>query len=224
MSPGGVATLKSGRTGTDLTRRAFIVGLPLAMAACTTIPILEDPVATLYGAMPDERFPIPAVDRQYINPAFYRTTVLTPTSFTQRAGEIVVDPRNKYLYFLQPDGSSFRYGVGVGREGFGWSGVANIARKAEWPTWTPPAAMVARDPAARPWAGGMPGGLENPLGARALYLYQGGRDTLYRIHGTNAPWTIGSDVSSGCIRMINQDVIDLYNRVPTGTRVTVLSA
>ncbi|MCC6737161.1 MAG: L,D-transpeptidase [Bauldia sp.] len=208
-----------------MTRRAFMVGLPLALAACTTVPLVPpvDLVATLYGPLPDEEFPIPAVDPRYINPAYYRTSVLTPTSFTQGPGEIVVDPRNKYLYFLQADGSSLRYGVGVGREGFGWSGTARIDRKAEWPTWTPPAAMVARDPAARPWANGMPGGLDNPLGARAHYLYQGGRDTLYRIHGTNAPWTIGSDVSSGCIRMINQDVIDLYGRVPIGTRVTVLA-
>lgn len=224
MSPGGVVTLKSSPSRTELTRRAFIIGLPLAMAACTTITPSEDPVALLYGPLPNERYPVPAVDPSYINPAFYRTTVLTPTSFTQRPGDIVVDPRNKYLYFLQPDGSSFRYGVGVGREGFGWSGQARIDRKAEWPTWTPPAAMVARDPAAAPWANGMPGGLDNPLGARALYLYQGGRDTLYRIHGTNAPWTIGSDVSSGCIRMINHDAIDLYSRVPNGTRVTVLSS
>jgi lipoprotein-anchoring transpeptidase ErfK/SrfK len=203
----------------------------LALAACTTTspslqvpinPAPRNPAWDFYGPVAGEPFPVPAVDLARVNPAYYRTVVVTPASFTQTPGEIVVDPRNAYLYYLQPNGLSLRYGVGVGREGFGWSGTATIQRKAQWPIWTPPAEMVARDPAARPWAAGMPGGPDNPLGARALYLYQGGRDTLYRIHGTNAPWTIGTAVSSGCIRMINQDVIDLHNRVPIGTRVTVL--
>ncbi|MGD9740389.1 MAG: L,D-transpeptidase, partial [Bauldia sp.] len=196
-------------------------------AACQTITVPTEDVSTararqMYGPMPNERFPIPAVDLSYIDPAYYRTEVLMPMSIQGNPGDIIVDPRSKYLYLVQGGGSAIRYGVGVGREGFGWSGRATIQRKAEWPTWTPPPAMVARDPSARPWANGMPGGLDNPLGARALYLYQGSRDTLYRIHGTNAPWTIGTSASSGCIRLINQDIIDLYNRVPIGTRVTVL--
>jgi lipoprotein-anchoring transpeptidase ErfK/SrfK len=138
------------------------------------------------------------------------------------AGTIVVDTRRKYLYFVQGGGRAMRYGIGVGRQGFSWSGDAIIRRKAKWPTWTPPAAMVERDPFAAEWADGMPGGPRNPLGARALYLYQGNVDTLYRIHGTFVPSSIGKAVSSGCIRMINADVADLYNRVPTGTRVVVL--
>ncbi len=109
-----------------------------------------------------------------------------------------------------------RYGVGVGREGFGWNGSATILRKAAWPKWTPPAEMVARDPSAAPWAKGMPGGPQNPLGARALYLFQNGRDILYRIHGTIEPRSIGKSMSSGCIRLLNQDVIDLYRRAPNG--------
>ena len=113
------------------------------------------------------------------------------------------------------DGGWPRYGIGVGREGFAWLG------KAEWPTWTPPAETIARDPEAAEWAGGMQGGPDNPLGDRALYLYQGERDTLYRIHGTNEPWTIGHAISSGCIRLLDADVIDLYQRVPVGTRVVV---
>jgi lipoprotein-anchoring transpeptidase ErfK/SrfK len=137
-------------------------------------------------------------------------------------GTIVVDTRRKYLYFVDGDGSAMRYGIGVGRQGFSWSGSAVIKRKAKWPTWTPPAAMVERDEFAAQWAAGMPGGPRNPLGARALYLYQGNVDTLYRIHGTFVPSSIGKAVSSGCIRMINADVADLYDRVPTGTRVVVL--
>jgi lipoprotein-anchoring transpeptidase ErfK/SrfK len=117
-----------------------------------------------------------------------------------------------------------RYGVGVGREGFGWNGVARIQMKREWPRWTPPAEMIARQPELEPYRRGMEPGLENPLGARALYLFQNGRDTLYRLHGTNEPRSIGSNVSSGCVRLVNQDIIDLYSRTPLGTRVVVLPA
>jgi lipoprotein-anchoring transpeptidase ErfK/SrfK len=125
-------------------------------------------------------------------------------------------------------GWATRYGVGVGRSGFGWSGTASIEDKQEWPDWYPPKEMLARQPelmdhmAPLPGGVGMPGGPGNPLGARALYLWQGRKDTLYRIHGTVEPWTIGTNVSSGCIRMINQDVIDLYERTPLGTKVVVL--
>ena len=142
----------------------------------------------------------------------------------ERPGTIVVDPANHYLNLVQDEGKALRYGVGVGREGFGWSGRARIRRKAEWPTWTPPETMIRRRPELAKWRGGMPGGPQNPLGARALYLYQGNRDTLYRIHGTNEPWTIGQSMSSGCIRMVNKDVEDLYTRVRLGARVVVLRA
>ena len=121
------------------------------------------------------------------------------------------------------DGQAIRYGIGVGREGFGWSGTVTIGRKAEWPTWTPPPEMIAREKArGRILPASMEGGPNNPLGARALYLYRGGNDTLYRIHGTSEPWTIGLNVSSGCIRMVNKDVVDLYNRTRVGARVVVL--
>lgn len=133
-------------------------------------------------------------------------------------GTIIIDTNARFLYLIIDGGQARRYGVGVGREGFEWSGVNVITRKAEWPRWTPPPEMVARDPVAAQWASGMPGGPDNPLGARALYL----GETLYRIHGTNAPWTIGHAVSSGCIRMRNEDVIDLYNRVAIGAKVIVL--
>ena len=141
---------------------------------------------------------------------------------SERPGTIVVDTRKRTLFYVLPDGQAISYGVGVGRAGFTWSGVARVGRKSEWPRWIPPAEMVARDPLARKFADGMPGGYNNPLGARALYLFQGSADTLFRIHGTREPWTIGHAVSSGCIRMLNREVIDLYNRVEVGTKVIVL--
>jgi lipoprotein-anchoring transpeptidase ErfK/SrfK len=140
----------------------------------------------------------------------------------QPPGTIYIDTREKYLYYVLPNRKAIRYGVATGDEAFGWTGEAVVQRKAEWPRWTPPAEMLARWPHLAPRAGGMEGGPENPLGARALYLYQNGKDTLYRIHGTNEPETIGRAASSGCIRMRNIDVIDLFNRVPNGAKVIVV--
>jgi lipoprotein-anchoring transpeptidase ErfK/SrfK len=140
----------------------------------------------------------------------------------EKPGTIVIDSDKHFLYYVLPDFQAIRYGIGVGREGFGWAGVVNVGRKTEWPTWTPPAEMIERDPKLAPYANGMPGGPENPLGARAIYLYEDGRDTIYRIHGTSEPWSIGLSVSSGCIRMVNEDVIDLYERVEIGAKVIVL--
>jgi lipoprotein-anchoring transpeptidase ErfK/SrfK len=134
---------------------------------------------------------------------------------SEAAGTIIVDTPHTYLYYVLGNGKAVRYGIGVGREGFTWSGTQTISRKAEWPDWTPPPEMVARQPYLPRF---MAGGPENPLGARAMYL--GG--TIYRIHGTNAPSTIGGHVSSGCIRMVNEDVIDLYSRTNVGTKVIVL--
>ena len=134
---------------------------------------------------------------------------------SESAGTIVIDTPNKFLYLVQGDGRALRYGIGVGRPGFTWSGMKTISAKKEWPDWTPPAEMLARRP---DLPRHMVGGPENPLGARAMYL----GSSLYRIHGSNEPWTIGTNVSSGCIRMRNQDVIDLYGRVNVGTRVIVL--
>ena len=138
-----------------------------------------------------------------------------------RPGSIVVDTKARYLYLVEKEGKAIRYGIGVGRDGFRWSGNARIGAKKKWPTWTPPPAMISREPYLRKYASGMPGGPKNPLGARALYLYKGGRDMLYRLHGTNEPRSIGRAMSSGCIRMLNQDVADLYERVKVGTRVYV---
>ena len=180
--------------------------------------VLTLPVTTEVALARD--YPISKSEVLKVPAKFRRRAVRFTASYP--AGTIVVDTRRKYLYLVQGNGRAMRYGIGVGRQGFSWSGDAIIRRKAKWPTWTPPAAMVERDAFAAEWAGGMPGGPRNPLGARALYLYQGKVDTLYRIHGTFVPSSIGKAVSSGCIRMINADVADLYDRVPTGTRVVVL--
>jgi lipoprotein-anchoring transpeptidase ErfK/SrfK len=142
----------------------------------------------------------------------------------ERPGTVIINTHQRYLYYVLGSGKAIRYGIGVGRQGFEWSGVAEIGDIQSWPDWYPPKEMIARE-----WAKNrrrlpekMPGGPENPLGARALYLFQGRRDTLYRIHGTNAPETIGQAMSSGCIRMMNQEVIDLVSRVHIGTRVIVI--
>ncbi len=136
----------------------------------------------------------------------------------EKPGTIIVDTKTRYLYLVEPEGKAIRYQVAVGSEAYGWTGTAHIQRKAEWPGWTPPAEMLKRWPHL---PSHMAGGPKNPLGARALYLYSGGRDTLYRIHGTNTPTEIGEAVSSGCIRMHNEQVIDLAARVSTGAKVIV---
>lgn len=156
-------------------------------------------------------------------PARYRRQVVSYGG-DEKAGTIVVDTANKFLFLVQPGGMALRYGIGVGRQGFSWSGRAEVRWKAKWPRWTPPAEMVTRDPLAAKWADGMPGGPGNPLGARALYLFQGNVDTLYRIHGTFDPKSIGKAVSSGCIRLLNFDVVDLYDRVKPGAQVIVLQS
>ena len=216
------------------TRRVFAALSPLFLAACVATrrqepfevpnrgPQISAEYLSMYGERPDEQHPLPATDLTEVDPQFLRRIVTYPTP--ERPGTIVVDTDNRFLYLVQEGGKAIRYGIGVGKQGMSWRGRATVARKAQWPRWTPTAAMIAREPERnRPWAAGMAGGLENPLGARALYLYQGNRDTLYRIHGTSEPWSIGKSVSSGCIRLFNQDIIDLYSRVPSGTTVVVLN-
>ncbi|WP_345894299.1 L,D-transpeptidase [Lichenifustis flavocetrariae] len=220
----------------DTSRRRFLTGAVGLLggtflsrgASAQGYVVQEADADQVYGAIDEQPFPVPAVNLNRINPDFLRAVVDYPTD--QPAGSIVIDPAAHYLYLIHGDGQAIRYGVGVGREGFLWSGNAEIKAKRVWPDWYPPKEMVARDPHVRGvmqklQSGlGMPGGPGNPLGARAMYLFQGNKDTLYRIHGTVEPWTIGSSVSSGCIRMINQDVIDLFNRVPVGTKVLVLGS
>ncbi len=203
--------------------------LPLAVAGCVTV---DGPLAGVsspsvragaasYAALETERFKVNAVDVSEIDPKYLRPEVEYRT--VETPGTVVVDPQRRFLYLVEKDGKAVRYGVGVGRAGLEFTGTASIQLKKTWPHWTPTQAMIAREPARyAKWARGMEGGEGNPLGARALYLFRGGNDTRYRIHGTTEPQSIGHAVSSGCIRMMNQDVIDLYNRVPLGSKVVVL--
>jgi lipoprotein-anchoring transpeptidase ErfK/SrfK len=153
-----------------------------------------------------------ADDGYQLDPEWQKQVVLYRT--TEAPGTIIVSTAERHLYLIQPGGRAIRYGIGVGRDGFQWQGLLNISRKAEWPDWTPPPEMIARQPYLPRFMAGGPG---NPLGARAMYLGA----TVYRIHGTNQPWTIGTKISSGCFRLVNADVADLYDRVPVGTKVVV---
>lgn len=200
-----------------ISRRGFLAGLPLLLAGCTTNADYAN-----YGPIADEPYPIKRVPLEKFKPELRRQEVAYATN--EPAGTIVVDTPARRLYYVLGEGRAIRYGVGVGRNGYALAGHAYIGRKAEWPGWTPTGNMIARDPRNRRYAGGVPGGLSSPLGARALYLYRGGGDTMFRIHGTNQPWSIGQAMSSGCIRMMNHDVIDLYDRVKVGARVLVLQA
>jgi len=184
-----------------------------------------DPFYTqMYAAVEDEPFPVEKVDLTQVDPKYWRREVSYSTP--ERPGTVVIDPNERYAYLVMEEGRALRYGVGVGKEeAFNFRGAATIGRKAEWPHWTPTQDMIRREPERyTKYAGGLPGGPTNPLGPRALYLYRDGQDTLYRLHGTVEPWTIGKMVSSGCIRFLNQDIIDLYRRVPVGSRVVVLPA
>ena len=216
----------------DLSRRTFLLGASAA-AVGTGLPShpsfaqsMRDMSAyqRMYAPV-DDLYPVPGIELSRINPAYLRRVVEYQTA--EAPGTIVVDPRSRYLYLVMRDGMAVRYGVGVGRSGFSWSGSAVIKDKQEWPDWYPPKEMFDRQPdlmkqmGELPGGPGMAGGPGNPLGARALYLWQGNKDTLYRIHGTNEPEKIGQAVSSGCIRMRNIDVVDLYNRVPVGATVIV---
>jgi lipoprotein-anchoring transpeptidase ErfK/SrfK len=165
-------------------------------------------------------------ETRQVDPSFARQNVGYATH--EPSGTIVIDPSSHFLYLVQGGGKAIRYGVGVGAEGFLWSGRAAVHSKQEWPDWYPTAEMLERKPEIRPHlvqlqSFGMKGGRDNPIGARALYLWSGNKDTLYRIHGTNEPWTIGMNVSSSCIRLTNEDMVDLYNRARVGTKVVVLN-
>ena len=208
----------SNRNG--LSRRTLVAALPLLLAACGRrgFDVLS---GGDYGTIDDGGYTIPVVDTSSVDPGLMREEV----SWTgrEKAGSIVVNVPQRKLYLIQEGGRALRYSVGVGRsEALNFRGSAIIGRKEKWPRWTPTATMMAAMPRYRAYSGGMKGGLENPLGARALYLYRDGHDTFFRLHGTNEPESIGHAVSSGCIRLLNQDIIDLYNRVPTGTHVTVV--
>lgn len=175
--------------------------------------------AGFYAARADGKRMLAAIDLGALSPDLLRQRV--PFETAEAPGTVIIETAGPHLYFVEGGGTATRYGVAVGREGFGWTGAGTIARNARWPTWTPPPAMIARTASLAKWAGGMPGGPDNPLGARALYISFGDQDSQYRIHGTNEPLSIGRSASSGCFRMLNQDVIDLFERVPRGAKVIV---
>ncbi|TDR36417.1 L,D-transpeptidase [Aquamicrobium defluvii] len=223
-----------------LTRRRFLnmaaMGAAAAtVSACTTtspsVPLgPPEPQAQpelgsydiMYGPVFDGGYEIPAVPYRKIDSKFLRQIVPDPTG--ERPGTIVVDTSQHFLYLVREDGQAIRYGVGLGRAGFEWAGRAVVQYKREWPKWTPPDEMIARQPELEKYSsrnGGMPPGLMNPLGARALYIFQNNEDTLYRIHGSPEWHSIGKSISSGCVRLMNQDIIDLHSRVPGKTPILV---
>jgi lipoprotein-anchoring transpeptidase ErfK/SrfK len=194
-------------------------------AAGNPIPRIETPAsidtATAYLATADNGFNVPAVPVEQV-PEPYRRQIVTYET-DQAPGTIIINPAQRVLYFVTGNNRAIRYGIAVGRDGFEWSGEALVTERKPWPTWTPPPEMIERKPELAEWEDGQPGGPTNPLGARALYLTTNGVDYGYRIHGTPEWNSIGSNASSGCIRMINQDVIDLYNRVPANAKVIVMN-
>ena len=211
-----------------LDRRSFLrgsaIGLGvLGLAGCATTDALFLAEAEKnYGPLPGEKFPIPAVDLKKVDPKYYRRTVQYDSK--EAPGTIIVDPKNFYVYRIEGNGSATRYGANVGRDGFLWNGEAYVGRKSEWATWTPPAEMIKRQPEAAKYARGMPGGLDNPLGARTLHLYQNGRYTLYTIYASSEPESIGTGRTSGCVGLLSQDMIHLYAQTPVKTKVVVLPA
>lgn len=212
-----------------LSRREVLLGAAALAAAGFSPPSAAKEQVTetelrfdakvIYAAVNDEPFPISAVDLKKLSPTFYRQLVDYETP--EVPGTVIVDTHNRVLYLTQEGGKALRYGIGVGREGFSWSGRGEILLKKAWPTWTPPSEMIKRQPELEPYRNGMPPGPDNPLGARALYIYRDGIDTLYRLHGNGDVTSIGRAVSSGCIRLIQQDIIDLYERVPEHTPIVV---
>ena len=227
-SAGATGTAPLERRAGLLDRRSFLLGSAIGLGAfglagCATSDALFLAEAEKhYGPLPGEKFPIPAVDLKKVDPKFYRRTVQYDSKETP--GTIIVDPKNFYVYRIEGNGSATRYGANVGRDGFLWNGEAYVGRKSEWATWTPPAEMIKRQPEAAKYARGMPGGLDNPLGARTLHLYQNGRYTLYTIYASSEPESIGTGRTSGCVGLLTQDMIHLYAQTPVKTKVIVLPA
>lgn len=206
----------------SLARVFAILALPLLAACAAGTPQKQPQVVPGYEGVQDGEFFIEPVPAKYLQDGNSRTEV----AYTgpEAPGTVVVDTFARKLYLVGEGGTATRYPIAVGREGLSFRGAGNIGRKAEWPSWQPTANMVrSRPDLYAAYAGGLPGGLMNPLGARAMYLYRGSRDTMFRIHGTSDAASVGHATSAGCIRLFNQDAIDLYNKVPNGTRVKVRS-
>ncbi len=219
--------VRIGRQAGRLNRRSFLLGSAAGLGAAGLAGCVSDDMgraeaAKFYAAVPNEKFPIPAVDIGKLDPKYFRRLVRYETR--EAPGTIIIDPKNYYLYRIEGDGMATRYGANVSRPGFLWSGEVYVGRKAEWPTWTPPKEMIARQPEARQYARGMPGGLDNPLGARVLYLYKNGAYTVFTIYSTSDPETIGNGITSGCTGLLSQDMLDLYSRTPIKTKVIMLPA
>ncbi len=192
---------------------------PVEVATIETAPSSSD-YAGMYGAVEDGGHALPAIPIAKVDERFLRQVVDDPTG--EKPGTIVVNTTDKYLYLVLKDGKAMRYGVGLGRQGYSWKGRAIVQWKRKWPTWTPPSAMIKRQPELAKFAGGMEPGLKNPLGARAMYLFNKGGDMGYRLHGSPEWFSIGKAMSSGCIRLMNQDIIDLYDRASVGAKVIVM--
>ncbi len=208
LGGGFIEFLATGKSGDG---QSPLRSAPLPGQAMPPIPLVQRAFAAPQPREPDVGAAVSP--HRAIDPKFMRQEV--DFHGPQPAGSVIVDTPNRFLYYVLEGGRAMRYGIGVGRPGFEWAGVKTVTRKAEWPEWTPPSEMLLRRPELPKH---MAGGPENPLGARAMYL----GSTLYRLHGTNEPWTIGQNVSSGCIRLMNEDVMDLYDRVKVGTKVTVI--
>ncbi len=223
-----------------LSRRAFVVGslsVPVILSGCTTTATNETTAAPVplpasldsdpelearYAVFEDNGFLVPAVPYRQMSPEHLRQRVPDPTG--EKPGTVVVDTPRRFLYLVEEGGSAMRYGVGIGRDGFAWEGDGYIHWRQPWPRWKPPAEMIARQPELERYSvanGGMDPGLLNPLGARALYIFQNKQDTLYRLHGSPEWQSIGKAVSSGCVRLLNHDIVDLYERVPYHARIVV---
>ncbi|MCU0953246.1 MAG: L,D-transpeptidase [Hyphomicrobium sp.] len=215
ISNGGDHGLGFAEMTYSISRRGLIAGALACVAA--PAPVLSARSEWFIGVIPDRPFDIKIVDKKKIPPRFHRQYV--PYSGPEPIGTILINKSERMLYYIESPGRALRFGVAVGRDGRRWSGEAIIQRRAVWPGWTPTANMRRRDPSLPTH---VPGGPRNPLGARALYLYRDGRDTLYRIHGTNEPWSIGKLASSGCIRMLNEHVFELFGTVRDGARVVVI--
>lgn len=203
---------------TVITAAGLSVGL--ALAGCMSGDGALKMFSSTYGGTRDAGYQLPTIPIYKVPRKYHRQVVRYDTA--EEAGTIVVDTSEKFLYFVMPEGKAMRYGIGVGREGFEWKGTARVAMKRQWPVWTPPSEMIEREPELAKYRGGMDPGITNPLGARALYLFNKGGDTGYRLHGTPEWASIGQAMSSGCIRLINQDIIDLHDRAEVGAKVIVL--
>ncbi len=224
-------------TPAEMGRRHFVIGgvslMSLPMAGCASIatgaliekhsePQVQVPpdVRNIYAAVSDEPFPVRASRIELVPERYWRQDVADPTG--EAPGTVVVDTAKRFLYHVKTGGLATRYGVGIGRAGFVWSGKAHIAYKRAWPKWTPPSDMIAREPELEPYRHGMAPGPDNPLGPRTLYIHQGNTDTLYRIHGNPDERSIGKAVSSGCVRLLPQDIIHLHGEVRSGSTLLVI--